>query len=198
MLVDHDCVEFVLFCCVVLVCMSIDTIILNNFKKSILICYLYNRTDNNSNKLYIYTSTSMNPEQLNQLKQADDSIPEFSLDGIKQMCKVVDVYDGDTVKVVFFTNNILHKWSVRLYGINTPELRPSRSMPNRDIEIQKARESRDFLKKELEKYDNIVCIKCLHFDKYGRLLGLLYPKLDSKDSFNQLLINNNLATVYEK
>ena len=62
----------------------------------------------------------MTPEELENLKNANESISEFSLEGNKVLCKIVDVYDGDSVKVVFYTFNTLHKWSVRLKGINTP------------------------------------------------------------------------------
>ena len=50
----------------------------------------------------------MNPdlEQLEKIKNATKATPEFSLDGMTSLCKVVDVYDGDSIKVVFFVNNI--------------------------------------------------------------------------------------------
>lgn len=141
----------------------------------------------------------MNPdlEQLEQIKNATKATPEFSLDGMTCLCKVVDVYDGDSIKVVFFVNNILYRWSLRLFGINTPELRPSRSIENRDEIIQKAKESRDFLKNELEKYDNMIYIKCHDFDKYGRVLAEIFPNKTLDYSFNQMLLDTNHAVVYE-
>ena len=81
----------------------------------------------------------MTPEQLENLKTATESISEFSLCGEKHLCKIVDVYDGDSVKAVFYTSNTLHKWSVRLKGINTPEMRPSRKLENRLEIIEKAK-----------------------------------------------------------
>ena len=141
----------------------------------------------------------MTPEELENLKNANESISEFSLEGNKVLCKIVDVYDGDSVKVVFYTFNTLHKWSVRLKGINTPELRPSRKLENRLEIIQKAKESRDHLKKIFEENNNLVYILCGDFGKYGRLLGTFFidvNKNDFKDSINYQMIHDGYANVY--
>ena len=37
--------------------------------------------------------------------------------------KVISVYDGDTIKVVFPLNDIFYKWNCRLMGVDTPEIR---------------------------------------------------------------------------
>ena len=53
----------------------------------------------------------------------DNTTKIFSFKGQKIKCKVVSVYDGDTMKVVFPLNNKMYKWNCRLLGIDTPELR---------------------------------------------------------------------------
>ena len=141
----------------------------------------------------------MTPEQLENLKTATESISEFSLCGEKQLCKIVDVYDGDSVKAVFYTSNKLYKWSVRLKGINTPELRPSRKLENRLEIIEKAKQSRDHLKKIFEKNNNLVYILCDDFGKYGRLLGTFFIEEDKNDfesSINYQMIQDGYAKVY--
>ena len=67
-------------------------------------------------KWYKYKNT------MNTMNVIDDA-PEFSLDGYKVNGKVVDVYDGDSVKIVFSLHNSFYKWKCRLEGIDTPELR---------------------------------------------------------------------------
>jgi len=139
----------------------------------------------------------MTPEQLEILKTTTESISKFSLCGEKHLCKIVDVYDGDSVKAVFYTSNKLHKWSVRLKGINTPEMRPLRKLENRLEIIEKAKQSRDHLKEIFEKNDNLVYILCDDFGKYGRLLGTFFIE-DDKNDFNSSINYNMILDGYAK
>jgi endonuclease YncB( thermonuclease family) len=138
----------------------------------------------------------MNKEQLDHLKLATDDTPEFTLEDTKTLCKVVDVYDGDTVKVVFYYKDELLKWTVRLYGINTPELRPSRKLSNRDEIIRRGKEARDYVISKCKETDNMIYLHCLGNDKYGRLLGILYIDDSYTLSINDLLLKNNHAIEY--
>lgn len=141
----------------------------------------------------------MTPQELENLKNATKSISEFSLENNKFLCKIVDVYDGDSVKAVFYTFGKLHKWAVRLKGINTPELRPSRKLENRNEIIQRAKESRDHLKKIFEENNNLVYILCDDFGKYGRLLGTFFineEKSDFESSINYKMIQDGYAKIY--
>ena len=52
-----------------------------------------------------------------------DGVPEFSFKDTTKKAKVVSVYDGDTVKIVFPLQEKLYKWNCRLAGVDTPELR---------------------------------------------------------------------------
>ena len=115
-------------------------------------------------------------EEETKLLLTTKDIPEFNLiDNIK-ICKVISVYDGDTIKVCFYHNGIINKWNIRLIGLDTPELRPSRKLPNREEEIKKAKESRDYLKSILltNNESKLFYLKCYDFDKYGRLLGEIF------------------------
>ena len=60
-------------------------------------------------------------------QQVDNSVKEFTLAGKECIAKIVDVYDGDSVKIVFplFENDPLklYKWTCRLINIDTPEIR---------------------------------------------------------------------------
>lgn len=141
----------------------------------------------------------MTPKELESLKNATKSISEFSLENNKVLCKIVDVYDGDSVKAVFYTFGKLHKWSVRLKGINTPELKPSRKLENRNEIIQHAKESRDHLKKLFEENNNLVYILCDDFGKYGRLIGTFFIDENTSDfesSINYKMIEDGYAKIY--
>ena len=131
------------------------------------------------------------------LKDADNDVPLFSLDGTFCQCKVVDVYDGDSCKVVFPLQDKLYRWNVRLDGYDTPEMRPRKNKPNREQEIAAAKEAKIFLKSLVMKSsEQLVYIKCKEFDKYGRLLGDLFVCEDDKCSVNQLMIDNGHGYVY--
>lgn len=127
----------------------------------------------------------------------NNDTPIFSLEGTYCKCKVVNVYDGDTCKVVFPLNDKMYRWNVRLTGYDTPEMRPSKSKENRDEEIKAAKIARDYLKSQVMNQEQLVYIKCGEFDKYGRLLGTLY--LDETDliSVNDMMIQQGHGYAYD-
>ena len=127
----------------------------------------------------------------------NNDTPLFSLEGNFVQCKVVDVYDGDTCKVVFPLNGEIYRWNVRLTGYDTPEMRPPRSQENREEEIKAAYAARDFLRGKVMNQDQLVYIKCGEFDKYGRLLGTLYLEENDEVSVNDLMIENGHGYAYD-
>lgn len=143
----------------------------------------------------------MTPEQLEYLKLSSKFTQELNFKNKTFLCKVVDVYDGDTVKVVFYFHDELYRWNVRLYGINTPEMRPSRLNPLRKSIKANAIKSRNYLKTLFEKTNNLVYIECDDFDKYGRLLGtFFYKDIISfyHESINYQMITSGNAKEYLK
>lgn len=97
----------------------------------------------------------------------DNKTPLFSLDGYETEAKVVNIYDGDTVKLVFMYNNCINRWNCRIDGIDTPEIRSKNKK-----EKEMAKEARDKLRDLIQ--DKVVKVKCKNFDKYGRILIDLY------------------------
>jgi endonuclease YncB( thermonuclease family) len=144
----------------------------------------------------------------------DCEIECFNLEGQEFEAKVTNVYDADTCRLVFYLNDKIVKYTVRLVGIDTPEIRPKRSVENRDQEIAAAKKARNRLiqlatdqeidldltpgKKQIQKIldcnKKLITIKCQEFDKYGRLLGKLY---DGDVCFNDLLIEEGHAYKYD-
>lgn len=108
-----------------------------------------------------------------ELKKCDNCTPMFSFDGEVHLAKVVDCYDGDTVKCVFKHNGKYQRFSVRMYGYDTPEMRPSTKIPKeeRDSIIKSAHEAKERLCELI--LNKFVTLECKQFDKYGRLLGVL-------------------------
>ena len=138
----------------------------------------------------IFKSNSTN------LSKCDNNTPMFSLEGEMKLCKVVDIYDGDTCKVVFKLKDKLYRWNVRMNGYDSPEMRVSKSNPRRDDIKQKAILARDYLSSLVKNENQLVYIKCGEFDKYGRLLGTLYINKNDNVSVNDMMIKNGHGYNY--
>lgn len=109
--------------------------------------------------------------------------------------EIVSIYDGDTMKVVIDTGfNIYTRQTLRLYGINAPEMRGS--------EKAKGADSRDWLRNRVYNAmsNNIpVTIKTIKDKrgKYGRLLAEVFIEGDDT-SLNEQMVNEGLAKEYMK
>jgi endonuclease YncB( thermonuclease family) len=140
----------------------------------------------------------------------DCDIEEFNLKGKKLTGKVVNIYDGDTCKIVVELDGKLVKFSCRLLGINAPEIKPLKNKENREQEKSDAKKCRNRLfelctncllddnkkiKDEIDNNRKLVTVECFDWDKYGRLLVSIYD-LDCNKSFNSILLEENLAKPY--
>jgi SNF2 family DNA or RNA helicase len=113
--------------------------------------------------------------------------------------------------------NILYKFDCRLLGLDTPEMKPSLTKINRELEISNAYKSRNRLiqlsttctididstmkkqdcKKMLDSNTKIITVLCHEFDKYGRLLVSLYNNENDVISYNDILISEGFAKKYD-
>jgi|SaaInlStandDraft_4_1057021.scaffolds.fasta_scaffold61223_2 micrococcal nuclease len=109
--------------------------------------------------------------------------------------EIVSIYDGDTMKVVVDLGfGIYTKQTLRLYGINAPEMRGSDKV-NGKI-------TRDWLRGRVyEAVENKTPIsirtKKDKTGKYGRLLAEVFIS-DEKLSLNEQMVENGLAIEYMK
>jgi len=125
-------------------------------------------------------------------------LQKFTYNGRITKCKVTDVYDGDTVTIVFYDNDRPIKDSFRMFGYDAPEMKPLKTTPNRELHISAAKVSKKILQ-NLTK-DKIVWVKFCNEEKYGRLMGHLYfnnpiDNINSK-SINDYMIENGFGKVY--
>lgn len=137
------------------------------------------------------TQEMLNVEEFAGLNMA--AIPEFSLNGKKLFGRIVSVYDGDTITVALNVFGNYYKFSVRLAGIDTCEIKSKDealkkhavAARNRLISIvcglpmdevaAKKLMSRKEICTFFEKNTIIVSLDCQEFDKYGRLLAKVFP-----------------------
>jgi micrococcal nuclease len=103
--------------------------------------------------------------------------------------KVIKVYDGDTITIASklpFNDSVIYRFSVRLIGIDCPEIKGST-----DIEKRLAILSRDALHKLI--FGKIVRLENVGTEKYGRLLANVY--LDDIN-VSDWMIQNGYAVKY--
>lgn len=144
----------------------------------------------------------------------------FDLNNVVGKFYVESVYDGDTITLFVPTKLsiynmcssnsidlnsdsnlsnkiIINKVKVRLYGIDTPELKPKKDLVNRDQHIEKAKEARDFLSGLI--LNKIIKVVFMSNDKYGRPLVKLFTTNIVSDELciNDLMIKKGFAKKYD-
>ena len=133
-------------------------------------------------------TTTIN-ELINKLTLVNDA-PEFNLDSFESYMKVINIHDGDTIKVITEIPGFgLRTLNIRLAMIDTPEI-------NSNIELERkyAMKALNRLKELLK---DIVYVKILTADMYGRYLGVIYySHLCEGDSINNILVKEHLAYPY--
>jgi micrococcal nuclease len=107
-----------------------------------------------------------------------------------QYGKVIKVYDGDTITIASVLPNTtepIYRFSVRLNGIDTPEIR-GKTPEEKELAIQ----VRDALTEKI--YGKMVELKNVDNEKYGRMLADIYFE---DENINQWLVNENMAVPYD-
>jgi micrococcal nuclease len=110
--------------------------------------------------------------------------PVFNFKDKEFEAKCVKVYDGDTVTMAFMVFGEYYKFNIRMYGYDSPELKS-------ELDAAKALEAREFLAATI--LDKTVLLKCGKYDKYGRVLGIVY--LNGVD-INSTMISNGHGKPY--
>ena len=135
-------------------------------------------------------------------------IPFFSLEGLNTWCRVIDIYDGDTITVVIPLMTSMYKFHIRLYGIDKPEIKSlvqqekDKAIISRNRLIELCTNVATNLKsrKEVQQFlsENIylIWINAYKMDKYGRVLANVYKSPEDTVSFTKTLIDEKLGYEY--
>jgi endonuclease YncB( thermonuclease family) len=151
----------------------------------------------------------MNNLIIDKLRTAnDESYKIFSLKGIITYAKILSNYDGDTAECILLYNDNIMRFKVRFFGYDSPEMKPSLNIKDRDDIKKKAIESKKKLWKlctglddfNIKYHENLIKIVCDDFDKYGRLLITAYNfddnNLEFEYSINNQMINEGFGYSY--
>lgn len=104
--------------------------------------------------------------------------------------QVIKVYDGDTITIASrlpFEGSPLYRLSIRLNGIDTPEIKGKTS-----DEKQAAKDVRDILSNMI--MNKVIRLDNIQSEKYGRILADVYL---GDVHINQWLVDNRYAVVYD-
>jgi len=124
----------------------------------------------------------------------------YSLKGKTFRAKVVDVYDGDTITVVFKLDGKYVKYKIRMYGYDSPEMKPSKKLSNRKDIIANAKYAK--LKLSNKILNKTVILQCLDWDKYGRLLATVFLQYSryfvctTDENINNWMVEEGLGKLY--
>jgi endonuclease YncB( thermonuclease family) len=135
--------------------------------------------------------------------------PAFSLAGKECMCRLVDMYDADTLTLVVPVFDGVYKFACRVYGIDTAEVRggsvetkaQAQKSKNRMLQLCGVRVDLDkvYSRKEVQRLlaEKVVVVWCKfgEFDKYGRPLVWVYDTRDGVELAGEL-IKEGLANAY--
>jgi endonuclease YncB( thermonuclease family) len=133
------------------------------------------------------------------------------MDGQMLLAKVVEVYDADTITIVFRAGYKqdgtpeVRKYKLRLFGIDAPELHPKKDGKWTQLEKEASLAMRSMLCLMLQLSYNLVVIKFTKEEKFGRLMGTVWcydpatPYYLGKDavSLNELLVSRYGCRVYK-
>lgn len=125
-----------------------------------------------------------------------ENTPNYSYENLKKLVKVLKVMDGDTIDIALHSDDTgkIFKHRIRLFGIDTPEMHPSLSNPDRAKEIEASKQAKEALTQRLQENDNMVVAHFHKFDKYGRLMATLHDK--QGEDINKWMISSGHAQEY--
>ena len=107
---------------------------------------------------------------------------------------VIKVYDGDTITIASklpYENSRLYRFSVRLNGIDCPEIKGETEEEKECAQIAKNILSNLILNKKVK-------IKNKKTEKYGRILADIFIEINGNNlHINQFMLDENLAVIYD-
>lgn len=130
------------------------------------------------------------PNAVNLLSTLTDDFPRHTYKGQCMVGKAVSIYDGDTIDIVIWveTERMFKRFRCRLEGFDAPEIRPLKSVNNREIVKKQAVQCKEYLWSLVRPIDRnpLLMVKCGEYDKYGRLLTVIERKYDGLNINNEM------------
>jgi endonuclease YncB( thermonuclease family) len=145
-------------------------------------------------------------------KSFDKKTPKFSFDNLETTCRVVSLYDGDTINVILpltVNGNIGYRFACRLMGIDTCELKNKNpflksvseksiiflynKITGKTLPDKPFADLKEIIESDLNDNVYLLKVKCYQFDKYGRILLDIFI---GNETISSLLLTNKLGYPY--
>ena len=146
--------------------------------------------NNNKSSQSSQSSQSISDKQLMDIDIT--TVPNVIFQNFPIRARVIDVYDGDTITVIFLIEDSPILFKIRLSGIDTPEIKTGKGK----LKTEKiaGKKCRDYLSNLIG--DKLINLTILDWDKYGgRLIGII--KIDDNTNINNVMINRGYARPYD-
>lgn len=136
------------------------------------------------------------------LSSSESAVSQHHQAGERIRCKVLKVYDGDTLACDLNGNGRVDKpqEKIRLLGIDTPETRFSAKLKRKQKtstpkDEPYAQEAREFLLQKVADQTVYLQFDRERTDRYGRTLAFVYGNESDDKSMNQKLIEQGFAAI---
>ena len=124
-----------------------------------------------------------------------DDVEKFSFEKKCFWCRVVKVYDGDSITGIIKFNNTYYKIPIRLNGIDTCEIKGSNPVLRSKAFLCKERLT-ELVGFKNEHVNCMIWIVCGVNDKYGRILADLYKQPSDTIRIQDVLLEEKHAYIY--
>jgi hypothetical protein len=136
-------------------------------------------------------------------------VQRFTYNGQYKYCRFVDIYDGDTGDICFWSDNRFVRAGFRFYGYDSAEMKPLKSIITRDSIIAQAHRDKRHLESLLA--DQYLVVQFMKNEKYGRMMGNVWrvrdvsmpddklaehPELTDDNCINKLMIKAGHGYIY--
>lgn len=130
------------------------------------------------------------------------NVARHNYEGVYRYARFSNIYDGDTADIYFINhlgdvsqnlasekNENIIRAPFRFYGYDSAEMKPLKSLADRDNHIKAAKADKEYLTTLLS--DKYYVVKFAANEKYGRMMGIVWQVTDVSIS------ENNLSTHHE-
>lgn len=156
---------------------------------------------------------SNHPIDLNSIDIS--TVKNFTFDGIVTDCKVIDVIDGDTIKVMLLFNDKPILLNIRMFGYDAPSIKSKKSSQKTSTNGKRAKQmlinlvtdcsdkinentrSKDITKIIRAENKKIVKIHLMDFDKYDEIFAKIYLA-DQNKFVDEIMLESNLVYTYKQ
>lgn len=132
-------------------------------------------------------------------QECGNNFCEMNFKNFRGWCRVLSVYDGDTITVGIPYEGKVYKQSIRMSGIDTPEIKSEnkeRAVLAKERLIKLITNDKNTTKEMFANSIHLVWFECSGFDKYRRLLGSVKTSPDGKN-FSDILIQEGFGKYYD-